>query len=71
MLELQSTLLDMEAKNSAINSKKNVLKKLEEEIKKSYYKNEDDAEQKILDRRRRQGLEPVPEDEEVLPEDVE
>ena len=71
MLELQSTLLDMEAKNSAINSKKNILKKLEEELKRAYYKNEDDAEQKILERRRRQGLEPIPEDEEILPEDLE
>ncbi|MBM6918899.1 DNA phosphorothioation system sulfurtransferase DndC [Intestinimonas butyriciproducens] len=71
MLELQSTLLDIEAKNSALNSKKNVLKKLESEIKRAYYKDEADAEHKILERRRRQGLEPVPEDEETLPEDVE
>lgn len=71
MLELQSTLLDIEAKNSAINSKKNVLKRLESEIKRAYYKNEEDAEQKIIERRRRQGLEPLSEDEETLPEDVE
>lgn len=71
MLELQSTLLDMEAKNSAISSKKNVLKRLEGELKRAYYKDEEDAEQKILERRRRQGIEPMPTDEEVLPEDVE
>ena len=46
-------------------------KKLEEELKRAYYKDEEDAEQKILERRRRQGLDPVPEDEEILPEDVE
>lgn len=71
MLELQSTLLDMEAKSSAISSKKNVLKRLEGELKRAYYKNEEDAEQKVLERRRRQGIEPAPEGEEVLPEDVE
>lgn len=71
MLELQSTLLDMEAKNSAISSKKNVLKRLEGELKRAYYKDEEDAEQKILERRRRQGIEPMSADEEVLPEDVE
>ena len=71
MLELQSTLLDIEAKNSAINSKKNVLKRLESEIKRAYYKDEEDAEQKIIERRRRQGLESLPENEETLPEDME
>ena len=48
MLELQSTLLDMEAKNSAISSKKNVLKRLEGELKRAYYKDEEDAEKKFL-----------------------
>lgn len=72
LLEMQSSLLDMEAKNSAINAKKNVLKKLEAEIRQAYYKDEADAEQLAAERRRRRGEEePVPDDEEQLPEDME
>lgn len=72
LLELQSTLLDMEAKSSAINVKRNVLKNLEFEIKQAYYENEEDAEALVLERRRRQGVEgPAPDDEERLPEDTE
>lgn len=56
MLELQSSLLDMEAKNSAISSTKNVVKNLEAKIKHSYYKDEDDAEDMLRMRRKRQGL---------------
>ena len=56
MLELQSSLLDMEAKNSAISSTKNVVKNLEAKIKHSYYKNEEDAEDMLRMRRKRQGL---------------
>lgn len=56
LLEMQSSLLDMEAKNSAISSTKNVVKNLEAKIKHSYYKNEDDAEDMLRMRRKRQGL---------------
>ncbi len=56
MLEMQSSLLDIEAKNSAISSTKNVVKNLEAKIKHSYYKNEDDAEDMLRMRRKRQGL---------------
>lgn len=56
MLEMQSSLLDMEAKNSAISSTKNVVKNLEAKIKHSYYKNEEDAEDMLRMRRKRQGL---------------
>jgi len=56
MLEMQSSLLDMEAKNSAISSTKNVVKNLEAKIKHSYYKDEDDAEDMLRMRRKRQGL---------------
>lgn len=72
MLGLQSTLLDMEARSSALNTRKNVLKNLEAEIKRAYFKDEEDAENMIIERRRRQNLEePLPEDEEPLPEDTE
>lgn len=43
MLELQSSLLDIEARNSAISSSRNVVKNLEAKIKQSFYKNESDA----------------------------
>ncbi|MCR5638092.1 MAG: DNA phosphorothioation system sulfurtransferase DndC [Lachnospiraceae bacterium] len=56
MLEMQSSLLDIEAKNSAISSTKNVVKNLEAIIKHSYYKNENDAEDMLRMRRKRQGL---------------
>jgi len=56
MLEMQSSLLDMEAKNSAISSTKNIVKNLEAKIKHSYYKDEDDAEDMLRMRRKRQGL---------------
>lgn len=56
MLEMQSSLLDMEAKNSAISSTRNVVKNLEAKIKHSYYKNESDAEDMLRMRRKRQGL---------------
>lgn len=56
MLELQSSLLDMEAKNSAISATKNVVKNLESKIKQAYYKDEPDAEELMRTRRKRQGL---------------
>ena len=56
MLEMQSSLLDMEAKNSAISSTKNIVKNLEAKIKHSYYKDENDAEDMLRMRRKRQGL---------------
>ena len=56
MLEMQSSLLDMEAKNSAISATKNIIKNLELQIKHSYYKNEDDAEEMLRMRRKRQEI---------------
>lgn len=56
MLEMQSSLLDIEARNSAISSKKNVVKNLEAQVKRTYYKNEEDAEDLMRQRRLRRGL---------------
>ena len=56
LLELGSSLLDMEAKNSAISARRNVVKNLEAEIKHAYYKDEEDAEEMLRMRRKRQGL---------------
>lgn len=56
MLELQSSLLDIEAKNSAISATRNVVKNLEGKIKQAYYKDESDAEELMRTRRKRQGL---------------
>ena len=66
MLELQSSLLDIEARNSAISSTKNVLKNLESKIKQAYYKDEEDAEELMRQRRARRGII----DEETVPEEV-
>ena len=44
LLEMQSGLLDIEAKNSAISSTKNIIKHLEDKIRQTYFKNEEDAE---------------------------
>ena len=55
LLELQSSLLDIEAKNSAISSTKNVVKNLESKIKQSYFKNEEDAENMKRQRREWRG----------------
>lgn len=56
MLEMQSGLLDIEARYSAISSTKNVIKNLERKIKQSYFKNEEDAEELMRQRRARRGL---------------
>lgn len=56
LLELGSSLLDMEAKNSAISARRNVVKNLEAEIKHAYFKDEEDAEEMLRVRRKRQGL---------------
>lgn len=56
LLELESSLLDMEAKNSAISARKNVVKNLEAEIKHAYFKDEEDAEDMLRTRRKRQGI---------------
>lgn len=44
LLEMQSGLLDIEARNSAISSTKNIIKNLEDKIRQAYFKNEEDAE---------------------------
>lgn len=56
MLELESSLLDIEARNSAVSSTRNVVKNLEAKIKQSYFKDEDDAEDLMRQRRARRGL---------------
>lgn len=56
MLEMQSSLLDIEARNSAISSTRNVVKNLESKLKQTYYKNEEDAENLMRQRRSRRGL---------------
>lgn len=56
MLEMQSGLLDIEARNSAISSKRNVVKNLEAKIKQAYFKNEEDAEDMMRQRRTRRGI---------------
>lgn len=66
MLEMQSGLLDIEARYSAISSTKNVIKNLERKIKQSYFKNEEDAEELMRQRRARRGLNT----EEVYADDV-
>lgn len=43
LAELQCALLDTEAKAAAISNKRNVIRNLENEIKKAYYRDEDDA----------------------------
>ena len=56
MLELQSGLHDIEARNSAISSTRNVVKNLEAKIKQSYFKDEQDAEELMRQRRARRGI---------------
>ena len=55
MLELQSGLLDIEARNSAMSSSRNVIKTLEAKIKQAYFKSETDAEEMKRQRRARRG----------------
>ena len=55
MLELQSGLLDIEARNSAMSSSRNVIKTLEAKIKQAYFKSETDAEELKRQRRARRG----------------
>lgn len=56
MLEMQSSLLDIEARNSAISSTRNIIKNLEAKIKQTYYKDEEDAEEMMRQRRFRRGI---------------
>ena len=43
MYEMQRSLLDIEAKAAAISNKRNVIQNFEQEIKKAFYRDEDDA----------------------------
>lgn len=56
ILEMESSLLDIEARNSAISAKRNVVKQLEDKIQQSFYKDESDAEDVMRQRRQRRGL---------------
>ena len=56
MLEMQSSLLDIEARNSALSSKRNVVKNLEAKMIQTYYKDEEDAEDFMRQRRLRRGF---------------
>jgi hypothetical protein len=58
---MQSGLLDIEARNSAISSTRNVVKNLEAKLKQCYYKNEEDAEE--LERKRRTRRREIDEDQ--------
>lgn len=55
ILEMESSLLDIEARNSAISAKRNVVKQLEDKIQQSFYKDESDAEDVMRQRRLRRG----------------
>lgn len=54
--ELQSCILDIESKSSAMSQRRNVKKMIESEIKRCYFADEKDAERMALERRRRQGI---------------
>lgn len=56
--QMLSALLDVEAKATAISRNRNVLKNLESEIKKAFYRNEDDAKEyaTVRNRRREEAL---------------
>lgn len=56
LLEMQSGLLDIEARNSAISSTRNVVKNLESKIKQAYFRDEEDAEEMMRRRRSRRGI---------------
>ncbi len=58
--ELQHALLDTEAKSSAISNNRNVLVNLERAIKKSFFRDEEDAEE--VDRARNAKTDPDPEE---------
>lgn len=69
LLEMQSSILDVESKASAMAQRRNVKARIEEIIKKSYFANEADAERMAIERRRRQGIvEDIYNDEEPLDE---
>lgn len=53
LFELGANLLDIEYKTSDIKNRKGVLSKLEQQIRKCYYKNEEDATAFALDKNRR------------------
>lgn len=54
--EMQSSILDIESKSSAMSQRRNIKKSIEEVIKKCYFANEADAERMAVERRRRQGI---------------
>lgn len=56
LLEMQSCILDIESKSSAMSQRRNIKKSIEEEIKRCYFANEKDAERMAVERRRRQGI---------------
>lgn len=69
LLEMQSSILDVESKTSAMAHRRNVKSRIEDIIKKSYFINETDAEHMAIERRRRQGIvDDVYSDEEPLDE---
>lgn len=69
LLEMQSSILDIESKSSAMSQRRNIKKSIEEIIKKCYYANEADAEKMAVERRRRQGIvDEFPDEEEPLGE---
>jgi DNA sulfur modification protein DndC len=56
LLEMQSSILDIESKSSAMSQRRNIKKNIEDVIKKCYFSNEKNAEDMALERRKRQGI---------------
>lgn len=53
LFELMFTLIDIEAKSSAMNNRKGILEQIEKTLKQNFYKNEKDAEEYYFTRTRR------------------
>ena len=54
--EMQSCILDIESKSSALSQRRNIKKSIEEEIVRCAFKNEEDAERVASERLRREGV---------------
>lgn len=67
--EMQSRLLDVEAKSATMVRRRNIKKQLEEAIKMCYFRDEDDAEEMKRIRNERIGIETADTSGEELPED--
>ncbi|MDR7871646.1 MAG: DNA phosphorothioation system sulfurtransferase DndC [Tissierellaceae bacterium] len=69
LLEMQSSILDIESKSSAMSQRRNIKKRIEEIIVKCYFTDEDNAEEIELERRKRRGIiDDVLNDEDIIDE---